>query len=164
MRGARAAAERRATISIEEGIARLRGLDPNTLRACWRSLTGQEAPGHLPRHLLLAMLAYRIQADAMGDLDADTAKFLKRVGSTGSGAEVVSLTGGLDQRRQGPPLGTVLSREWDGRTHRVMVVEEGFAWEGHTYDSLSKIAHTITGTRWNGPRFFGLRDARGPEP
>jgi hypothetical protein len=107
------------------------------------------------------MLAYRIQADAMGDLDPGTAKFLKRVVGTSSNAEILSLAAAIDQQRAGPPQGTVLSREWEGRTHRVMVVEGGFAWEGRTYASLSKIAHTITGTRWNGPRFFGLRDRAG---
>ena len=54
--------------------------------------------------------------------------------------------------------GTVLTREWNGRNHRVMLVAEGFAWGGRTYHSLSSIAFAITGTKWNGPRFFGLRD------
>jgi len=54
--------------------------------------------------------------------------------------------------------GTILAREWNGRMHRVAVLAEGFAWNGKIYPSLSKIAHAITGTRWNGPRFFGLRD------
>ena len=54
--------------------------------------------------------------------------------------------------------GTVLTREWNGHNHRVMVVSEGYTWDGQTYDSLSKIAYAITGTKWNGPRFFGLRD------
>ena len=57
----------------------------------------------------------------------------------------------------------MLIREWNGQTHRVTVAERGFAWEGATYDSLSKIAHAITGTNWNGPRFFGLRDKRSTE-
>jgi hypothetical protein len=59
--------------------------------------------------------------------------------------------------------GTVLGREWNGRMHRVAVLAEGFAWNGKTYSSLSRIAFEITGTRWNGPRFFALRDkpARG---
>jgi hypothetical protein len=52
----------------------------------------------------------------------------------------------------------MLTREWSGRMHRVAVLAEGFAWNRKTYPSLSKIAHAITGTRWNGPRFFGLRD------
>jgi hypothetical protein len=54
--------------------------------------------------------------------------------------------------------GTILAREWNGRMHRVAVLADGFAWNGKTYPSLSKIAQAITGTRWNGPRFFGLRD------
>ena len=66
----------------------------------------------------------------------------------------------LDQRRFAPPPGTVLVREWDRKSHRVMVMPDGFAWNGETFDSLSEIAFTITGTKWNGPRFFGLRDRR----
>jgi hypothetical protein len=61
-------------------------------------------------------------------------------------------------------LGTVLTREWNGQHHRVMVVEGGFAFEGKTFDSLSKIAFAITGTNWNGPRFFGLRASTGKVP
>jgi hypothetical protein len=57
--------------------------------------------------------------------------------------------------------GTVLVREWEGGSHRVMVLAEGFAWNGTTYASLSQVARAITGTRWNGPRFFGLRDQIG---
>ena len=56
------------------------------------------------------------------------------------------------------PAGTVLGREWNGQMQRVTVLEDGFAWKGKIYPSLSKIALAITGTRWNGPRFFGLRD------
>ena len=63
---------------------------------------------------------------------------------------------GLDQKRTKLTPGTVLVREWDRRTQRVMA--DGFAWNGQTYDSLSKVAFAITGTKWNGPRFFGLRD------
>jgi hypothetical protein len=55
--------------------------------------------------------------------------------------------------------GTILSREWNGITHRAIVVGDGFLWDGTRYDSLSAIAFAITGTRWNGPRFFGLRDS-----
>jgi Protein of unknown function (DUF2924) len=57
-----------------------------------------------------------------------------------------------------PPQGTILAREWQGRMHRIAVLADGFAWNGKIYASLSKIAFAITGTRWNGPRFFGLRD------
>ncbi len=67
----------------------------------------------------------------------------------------------LDQKRTELSPGTVLVREWDRRSQRVRVMADGFAWNGQTYDSLSKVAFAITGTRWNGPRFFGLRDKGG---
>lgn len=59
--------------------------------------------------------------------------------------------------------GTILAREFNGETHRVMVVKDGFVWNGHTFGSLSTIANAITGTRWNGPRFFALRDRKAAE-
>src|SRR5258706_15161725 len=64
----------------------------------------------------------------------------------------------FDQKRTELTPGTVLVREWDRRSQRVMVMPDGFVWNGRTYDSLSKVAFAITGTKWNGPRFFGLRD------
>ncbi len=149
--------------TLETEIARLRGLALEGLRARWQSVTGREAPPHLPRHLLFAMIAYRIQAEALGDLDTDTARLLRNVGAARSGPEVIPLTDALDRRRRKLLPGTVLTREWNGHNHRVMVVAEGFAWEGRTYDSLSKIAYAITGTKWNGPRFFGLREKKPAE-
>jgi hypothetical protein len=144
-------------ISLDEEIAHLRGLELKGLRARWQSVTGREAHPHLSRHLLFAMVAYRIQAEVLGDLDAETARLLKKVGPARSGIEVVPLTAEFDQRRRELLPGTVLTREWNGHNHQVTVVNEGFSWEGRTYDSLSKIAYAITGTKWNGPRFFGLR-------
>src|SRR5262249_7796294 len=70
----------------------------------------------------------------------------------------IRFTSDFDRRRADLRPGTVLMRAWKGCSHRVKVVDEGFAWNGKTYDSLSKIACAITGTKWNGPRFFGLRD------
>ncbi len=64
----------------------------------------------------------------------------------------------FDHKRTELTPGTVLVREWDRRSLRVMVMAEGFAWNGQTYDCLSKVAFAITGTKWNGPRFFGLRE------
>jgi hypothetical protein len=64
----------------------------------------------------------------------------------------------FDQKRTELTPGTVLVRQWDRHSQRVMVMADGFAWNGQTYDSLSKVAFAITGTKWNGPRFFGLRD------
>jgi hypothetical protein len=145
--------------SLEIEIADLRDLDLKSLRLRWRGVTGRSAPIHLQRHLLFAMLAYRIQADAFGDLDAGMVQVLKAaVGSEGSAA-ITRLTDKVDQRNQELAPGAIVTREWNGREHRVMVLADGFAFEGKTYDSLSKVAFAITGTRWNGPRFFGLRAA-----
>ena len=118
----------------------MRDLELKVLRARWRSVTGHEAPPHLSRQLLFAMVAYRIQAESMGDLDAETLRLLKKIGSDRSDMEVVPLTDAFDQRRRKLLLGTVLTREWNGQMHRVMVVKDGFAWDGRTYDSLSTIA------------------------
>jgi Protein of unknown function (DUF2924) len=142
--------------SIEVEVAQLRDLDLRALRLRWQTVTGRTAPSHLPRHLLLAMLAYRIQADAFGDLDAASLQLLKAAASS---SDVGALTDRVDQRNQDLLPGAILSREWNGHPHRVMVVADGFAWEGQTYDSLSSVAFAITGTKWNGPRFFGLRSA-----
>jgi hypothetical protein len=99
----------------------------------------------------------------MGDLDAETVRYLKKIGLARSSVEAIPLTNAFDRRRRELLPGTVLQREWKGQNHRVMVVDNGFCWEGRSYDSLSKIACAITGTKWNGPRFFGLRDSRPAE-
>lgn len=156
----RSVARKATEVSLEHEIARLRGLKSETLRARWRTVFGGKAAPHLPRQLLFAMIAYRLQAEVLGDLDAETLRLLKKIDLAPAKSEAVSLTAALDQRRRELSHGTVLMREWNGQTHRVMVVDQGFTWEGNTYDSLSKIAQVITGTRWNGPRFFGLRDTR----
>ena len=115
------------------------------------------APPHLPRHLLFRILAYRLQADQLGDLDADTRRLLARIGS-GSSEGIDRLVADLNRSRTELRPGTLLTREWDGHLQQVMVLAVGFTWNGKTYRSLSKVAFAITGSRWNGPRFFGLRD------
>jgi hypothetical protein len=151
-------AEEEDTSSVDAEIARLRDLDLRALRARWRISFGRDAPPHLARHLLFAILAYRLQAEVLGDLDAETVRFLNRIDLAPSGRAAIPLTQALAQRRRHLPPGTVLTREWGGRHHRVMVLDVGFAWEGRSYKSLSEIAKAITGTKWNGPRFFALRD------
>jgi hypothetical protein len=141
---------------VENEIALLRDLDLQGLRARWRSVFRSDAPLHLPRHLLFGVLAYRLQADELDELAPDTVRLLKQIGASGTAAETVRLTTQFNRRRIELKPGTVLTREWNGQAHRVMALDEGFAWNGKTYDSLSKIAFAITGTRWNGPRFFGL--------
>jgi hypothetical protein len=144
--------------TLEGEIAQLRDLDLRGLRLRWQSMFRRQAPSHLPRHLLLAVMAYQLQADELGDLAPNTVRLLKHIASKGTTETAVRLTSDFDRRQADLKPGTILMREWKGRGHRVMVVDEGFAWNGKTYDSLSKIACAITGTRWNGPRFFGLRD------
>jgi Protein of unknown function (DUF2924) len=140
--------------ALEDEIARLRDLDLTGLRARWKALTGRKAPPHLPKHLLLRLLAYRLQADALGDLDKATIRFLEQLATGGRKA---SAPVPLPVSRSVRP-GTLLRREWQGVLHQVMVMYDGFSWNGATYRSLSEVARAITGTRWNGPRFFGLRD------
>jgi hypothetical protein len=146
---------------MDEEIAHLRSLDLIGLQRRWRSAVGRPAPEHVPKHLLFGILAYRLQADALGDLDAAAVQLLKRAATVQSLNEVLPLVAVQDRKMQGVVLGTVLTREWNGQHYRVMVVEGGFAFEGKTFDSLSGIAFAITGTNWNGPRFFGLRDGSG---
>ena len=136
-------------------ITRLRGLDVDELRARWHTFFRRRAPPHLPRHLLFRILAYRLQADRLGDLDAETIRLLDRSGSPN---DVGKLTAEFNQHRAHLRAGTVLVREWYGQLHRVMVLVDGFAWKDKIYPSLTKVAFAMTGTNWNGPRFFGLRD------
>jgi hypothetical protein len=137
--------------AIDVEIARLRELDVGALRARWHTVFGRRAPAHLPRHLLFRILAYRLQADHLGDLDSESQRLLDR-------SESPEKAGQRAAHQVRRPIGTVLGREWNGQMQRVTVLENGFAWKGKIYPSLSKVALAITGTRWNGPRFFGLRD------
>jgi len=140
--------------ALEPEIARLRDLDLEGLRTRWRAVTGRKAPPHLPKHLLLRLLAYRIQADALGDLDQAMIRYLDRIASVGRSATIPVP---IPQARTLKP-GTLLRREWNGVVHAVTVTPDGFAWSGSPYTSLSQVARAITGTRWSGPRFFGLRE------
>jgi hypothetical protein len=144
--------------SLEDEIAHLRGLDLMGLRARWQSVFQRQAPAHLTRHLLFAVVAYRLQVDRFGDLDHATLQVLNRTVAKEDGPAMSARLARFDQKRTELSPGTVLVREWDRQSQRVMVMADGFAWNGQTYDSLSKVAFAITGTKWSGPRFFGLRD------
>jgi hypothetical protein len=145
-------------LSVEDEIAHLRGLDLEGLRARWHSVFQRPAPAHLTRHLLFAIIAYRVQADRFGDLDHATMQVLDRTIAKEARPAMSARLASFDQKRTELTPGTVLVREWDRRSQRVMVMADGFAWNGQTYDSLSKVALAIRGTKWNGPRFFGLRE------
>ena len=144
---------------LEVEIARLRDLDLGELRARWQTIFRRRPSSTLPRHLLFRVLAFRVQAEALGDLDRDCQRLLDHAALSDAPRKQ-----GLGLKRVITTLqqGTILSREWNGRMERVAVSANGFAWNGSTYPSLSKVAFAITGTRWNGPRFFGLRDRATP--
>src|SRR5258705_10498104 len=144
--------------SLEDAIAHLRGLDLGGLRARWQSVFQRSAPTHLTRHLLFGIIAYRLQADRFGDLDHATLQVLDRTVAKEGGPAMSARLASFDPKRTELTPGTVLVREWDRQSQRVMVMPDGFAWNGQSYDSLSKVPFAITGTKWNGPRFFGLRD------
>jgi hypothetical protein len=140
--------------SLRAEIAALSRLDLDGLRLRWRNETRRSAPPHLPKYLLLRMLAYRIQANVLGDLDPETKRALDRVARDQKRAASNSARGRPPPRALKP--GTTLVREWEGELHRVAIVADGFTWGGKTYASLSIVAKAITGTQWSGPRFFGL--------
>src|ERR1700747_1832701 len=129
--------------SIEDEIAHMRGLELKGLRARWQSVLQGPAPDHLPRHLLFAIIAYRIQADRFGDLDHETRQLLDRTGAEESGATMSERLVSFDQKRTELAPGTVLVREWGRQSQRVMVMSDGFAWNGQTYNSSPKDAFAI---------------------
>jgi Protein of unknown function (DUF2924) len=131
--------------AMEAELARLSGLGFDELRELWRQMTQQNAPKALSRDLLARMIAYRVQEQTLGKLSHETRKLLDRL-ARGEGEPVRHLK-----------VGTVMVREHQGILHEVMVVPGGFCWREQTYASLSTVARAITGTTWNGPRFFGLR-------
>ena len=165
-------------IGLEAELAELERLSLDDLRLRWRNHWGRLAPAPLARGLLFRVMAYRLQAEAFGDLDRKTIRMLERLADAADKfASSSSSTPGSDARLKSEvsparaasdPLilkpGAFLIREWQGRIERVTVVCDGFAWNGATYTSLSAAAFAITGTKWNGHRFFGVRrqDRIGP--
>lgn len=145
---------------LDGEIARLRDLAVGELRNRWHTVFGRSPPPHLPRHLLFRMLVYKLQAELLGDLDSGSQHLLDHSGSPEKAGQSAA-----DRVRQIADVrpGTILGREWNGRMQRVSVLAEGFAWNGKIFPSLSQAAFAITGTRWNGPRFFGLRDKQKKE-
>lgn len=135
-------------------IEGLRTLSPQELDQRWRLLFGSERPNRVCGSLLTQALTYPLQEKALGGLKASTRRLLELVASNGStrSPAVEPLIARLN-------AGTVLVREWHGRTHRVTVAEKGFLFRDKHYRSLSEIARVITGTRWSGPLFFGLKSS-----
>jgi hypothetical protein len=137
---------------IEAEIDRLRSMPKAELRVRYRALFRSEPPKAFGPDLLRRSIAYRIQEQAYGGLDPATRRVLNNL----MAQQAKSKDGRIVVPRR-IKSGAVLVRVWKNQSHRVMVLEEGFAYSGKTYGSLSEIARQITGARWNGPRFFGLR-------
>jgi hypothetical protein len=130
-------------LDVEAQVAALEDLDLHALRDKWRERFGAP-PKFRSTEMLRLLLAWRIQALALGGLDRDTLATLAR-------------TGRVVAEGQELGIGATLRRVWNGEDHVVTVVDKGFEWNGCTFKSLSAAATAITGTKWNGPRFFGLR-------
>jgi Protein of unknown function (DUF2924) len=138
-----------------EALSRLPKLDIRELREEWRFLYKTDASPHLSRELLIRAVAYRMQEIALGGLRPEPQRQLRQI------AQELKQTGAAAKRFR-PQLkpGTRLIREWQGRTYEVVVLDDGFCWQGTQYRSLSAIARKITGTAWSGPLFFGLKQNR----
>ena len=132
------------TADLDHIVAKIDRMDLEALRANWRDRYG--APPQLRSVLIMRqMLAWRIQAEELGGLDAKSRRTLER-------------SGPVEAKGRHLDLGATLTRNWKGREVTVVVEQGGFRWDDELYPSLSAAASAIAGTRWNGPRFFGLRD------
>jgi hypothetical protein len=144
------------TDPIPARLAELKTMALPDLKAEWRALFGTEPPGY-NRRFLESRLAYRIQELAYGGLKPETIRRLQALGEQFADRNVTSRRIRTDAM---PIAGTRLLREWQGVEHTVTVLTEGYEWQGRPYRSLSAIARAITGTRWNGLVFFGIRNHR----
>ena len=142
---------------LEQQLARLGDMSPAELRAEWRRVFRKPSPKISP-DLLRRSIAYQLQERVHGGLSSDVkreiARLIRKLERKGSLD--------LDQEISLKP-GTRLVREWNGRTHHVLALDDGFIFESRHFTSLSHVAREITGTHWSGPRFFGLRKRRLPK-
>jgi hypothetical protein len=136
--------------SSEKELGALGGLDSKALKQRWRVLYRTAPPPRISSSLLYQALAYRLQEKALGGLKSSARRLLDRVAEDRAGPHLAST---LTAKAR---AGTVLIREWHGVSHRVTALEDGVLLRGTRYRSLSEAARKITGTRWSGPRFFGL--------
>jgi hypothetical protein len=141
------------TATITARLAELKSMPMPDLKARWRELMATEPPPY-NRKFLESRLAYRVQELAFGGLKPET---LKRLAALAEGLDNPKRSRGADR----PVIGTRLIREWQGVEHCVAVTAAGYEYVGRPYKSLSAAARAITGTRWNGWLFFGLKAQRG---
>ena len=137
-------------------LAALKSMSVNDLKTEWQTLFGAPAPNN-SRTFLESRLAYRIQELTYCGPDKQTRRLLDLLADEVEGT--LTRKGQIADPRN-PVVGTKLIREWDGTAHTVTVLKDGFDWGGQRYKSLSAVARAITGTRWNGYRFFGLRERK----
>jgi hypothetical protein len=142
---------------IPARLAALKTASTLDLKEQWRDLFNSEPPP-FNRRYLESRLAYRIQELAYGGLKPETIRRLEQLGEDLDGGDTKKRSMRLDRDR--PITGTRLLREWQGVEQVVTVTKDGFEWQGRPYTSLSAIARAITGTRWNGWTFFGLKNHR----
>lgn len=140
--------------SLASDLARLPDLDRPALVEQWRRCYETEPPFKISRQLLIQAIAYRLQEQVLGGLNPATQRFLAKV------AEEAAMGKKTTALPQAVKPGTRLLREWHGVTHEVIVLESGVQFGDKQYRSLSQVARTITGTRWSGPLFFGLKQQR----
>lgn len=138
----------------ESGIA-VDHLNPAKIREQWTAATNTPPPRYVSRSLLMRMLADRLQVAKHGGLSPETKRRLLKIATAVRNGEPVA-----SQPTPSLRPGTMLVRDWQGSRHQVVVREGGFAFEGEIYHSLSEVARKITGTRWSGPAFFGLKSKR----
>jgi Protein of unknown function (DUF2924) len=142
-----------AAKNVATRLKALEQMDHASLRAEWRRLYRANPPKHVKRNLLLLAVTWKIQEQAFGGLAAATRRRLADL------AETLERDGDVTRSRVARLRpGAKLVREWHGKTHTVIVCEEGFEWKGRHWRSLSVIAREITGGHWSGPRFFGLNE------
>ena len=147
--------KRRAPVLDRDALtAEIAGLSKASitdLRERWKTLYGKEPSGYIGRSLMIRAIAYRLQERALGGLKPSAQRVLDRIGAGRSEAGLEP----IPTRRAS--AGTVLIREWRGVSHRVTVLDHDVVYRGRRYKSLSEVARAITGTRWSGPLFFGLK-------
>jgi len=141
-------------VSVLARLAGLKAMTVNELKAEWQTLMGSTPPNN-SRTFLEQRVAYRIQELTYGGLPKPVSRLLDALAAEVEGKKVRSAV--ISDPRN-PVIGTRLVREWDGVEHVITVLQGGFDWQGRRYKSLSAIARDITGTQWNGYRFFGLRE------
>ena len=124
------------------------------LKDRWRSLYGTKPPQKIHRSLLIAAVAHRMQENALGGLKSSVRRHLMQAANNPSTPRISPHLPSLR-----PRAGTVLVRDWGGVTHQAKVLEDGILFRSKRYKSLSEVARVITGSRWSGPLFFGLKAA-----